>query len=86
MGKLTTAKLHAACRLAWKHTQTNREIHRLFEERYGTGYNEIDEDWLIDSLDYGSGALVSLKECDELMTQNGYPPLSHPSGGDHHGE
>lgn len=83
MSKLTTARLHAACRLARKHTDNNREIQALFEERYGISYSEIDEDWLIDSLDYGTGALVSLKECDALMTKNGYPPLSHPSGGNH---
>lgn len=86
MGRLTTAKLHAACRLAEKHTKVNREIHRLFEERYGVSYSEIDEDWLIDSLDYGTGALVSLKQCDDLMRTNGYPPIPHPSGSDRHGE
>ncbi|MBC8719261.1 hypothetical protein [Ochrobactrum sp. Marseille-Q0166] len=81
MRKLTTARLHAACRLAQKHTKTNLEINRLFEQRYGTSYSEIDEDWIIDSLDYGTGKLLSLKECDKLMAENGYPPLTHPNGG-----
>lgn len=86
MSKLTTSRLHAACRLARKHNVNNREIHKLFEERYGTGYNEIDEDWLIDSLDYGNGTLVSLKDCDKLMTENGFPPITHPTGDSNHGE
>lgn len=81
MTKLTTKKLNAAVRFARKHNEINREINRLFEKRYGVSYSDIDEDWLIDSLDYGTGAFVSLKQCDELMTKNGHPPLppdGHP--------
>ncbi|MGW6779411.1 hypothetical protein ACWF50_15415 [Brucella pseudogrignonensis] len=79
MSKLTTAKLKAAYSAARRHHVLNLEIHRAFEERYGVTYSDVDEDWLIDSLEQGASS-VTLKQCDKLMTENGYPPIIRPTG------
>ncbi len=48
------------------------ELTAAFEERYGVTYSEVDDDWLIDSFDYG-GTGVTIEEVDQKMAENGYP-------------
>ncbi len=65
-----------------RHNKLNARIHGAFEARYGIDFSAIDEDALIDIFDYGQANNITLKQCDNLMSRNGYPPLKN---GDRHG-
>lgn len=71
--KLTTQLLNRAAQLAAKKSRIQRQLTEAFVERYGVTYSEIDNDSLIDTLDY-HGGVISLAECDRLMTEAGHPP------------
>ncbi len=64
--------LQRAGTLGQKWHDIQSELTTAFEERYGATYSDIDDDWLIDSLDYG-GASVTLEQVDQKMAENGYP-------------
>lgn len=74
VAKLTSALLLRAGRLAKKQSDMSAILSKAFEERYGINYSDADEDWLIDALDYGTGAIPDLQTCDRLMTEAGHPP------------
>lgn len=74
MGLLTNALLRRAHKVAVKQSAISSELTAAFEERYGATYSDVDEDMIIDALDYGVGGPVTLAECDNLMTAAGYPP------------
>lgn len=71
MPKLTTALLTKAARIATKKSALSHELTEAFEHRYGISYNDVDCDWLIDTLDYGGHGYLTLAECDEQMTMTG---------------
>jgi hypothetical protein len=80
MAKLTNRFLKRACRIASEASEVQSQLTAMFEERYGTTYSDAGADDIIDVLDYGGGTLT-LEECDRIMTDAGYPPLSTPSTG-----
>ena len=43
-----------------------KEFDDLILEKYGIHYSDVDEDWIIDMVDYGTG-IISFKEFDNLM-------------------
>lgn len=64
---LTAAHLAAA-----EHANQQRRLAEAMEERYGATHSDADEDSLIDTLNYGIGAPVSVAECDGLMAKAGH--------------
>jgi len=75
MPKLTNRLLKRACRIAVEASKVQGELTEAFNERYGCTYSDVDADPLIDSLDYG-GSVVTVDDCDQIMTDAGCPPLS----------
>lgn len=65
--------LRRAQRLSKEVSAVQAELTAAFEARYGVTYSDVDEDWLIDSLDYGGGAVLTVKIVDKLMAENGHP-------------
>lgn len=73
--KLTAALLRRAAEAAMEHSKYNAMMSEAFNERYGHTYSDVDCDPLIDQLDYGSGGIPTLAECDEEMARCGAPKL-----------
>ena len=57
-------KMHRA---AVKHMTISQEVNRAFLDRYVATYGELDLDWIIDSLDYGHSARITVEEADKQM-------------------
>lgn len=59
------AAIRKAAKIAQQHNAALVEVDRLFYERYGARYNDIDCDLLIDAVDYGRGMpFADLKSLD----------------------
>lgn len=74
--KLTSALLRKATRVAADSAAVQRQLTEAFQERYGVTYSDVDADPIIDALDYGTGRLSSLAECDRIMAEHGAPRLT----------
>ena len=70
--------LRRAQRIAKEASAVQAELTDAFEARYGVTYSEVNEDWIIDSLDYGGGATLTVGTVDKLMAENGHP-LKEPT-------
>ncbi|UQS95242.1 hypothetical protein Pam5_26 [Pseudanabaena phage Pam5] len=79
MGKLNQRLLDRAVRIAKAATVVQGELTAAFEERYGLTYSEVDCDALIDVLDYGGGARLTVADCDREMLLCGVSPRSTAS-------
>lgn len=75
MPKLTNRLLNKGVRIASEAHKMNQELTEAFVERYGVTYSDVDADSIIDVLDYGVASGLTLEECDDIMTEAGYPPL-----------
>lgn len=75
MIKLSTALLRRANSAAAEHRKLSDMITAAFLDRYGKTHSEVDCDSLIDALDYGSGYISSLAECDRQMELCGVTTL-----------
>jgi len=73
--KLTQKLLNKAGRLAKEMASVQNELTDAFCARYGTTYSDVDADSIIDVLDY-SGGHITLAECDNIMTECGFPPIT----------
>lgn len=80
MTRLTNSLLRRTHLAAVRHNALTAQITEAFEERYGCTYSAVDEDCIIDSLDYGSGNTVTIEECDRLMAEAGHPALTSHQG------
>ena len=45
-------------RIAMEFHEAKRDFDRAIDEIYGCHYSDFDDDWIIDSIDYGGGALT----------------------------
>lgn len=75
MAKLTNRMLAKANRIAGEAHEMAGILTEAFVERYGVTYSDVDADSIIDALDYGNATGVTLEECDDIMTECGYPPI-----------
>lgn len=82
MTRLTDNLLKRAHAAAVRHNALNAKLTSAFNERYGCTYSDVDADWIIDSLDYGSGSEVTVEQCDQIMTDAGRPPVTSQVRGD----
>jgi hypothetical protein len=78
MGKvrLTDALLKRAHQAAIRHSALNQKMTHAFEQRYGCTYSEVDCDWIIDGLDYGTGPTLTVAMCDVAMAECGRKVLT----------
>lgn len=60
---------------ASKHQKLFDELAELFEERYGSNWNDAQIDGLIDKFDYNGGDVPSMRELDRIMEDEGFPVL-----------
>lgn len=74
MGKLNQRLLDRAVRIASAAAIVQGELTAAFEERYGLTYSDVDCDALIDVLDYGGGARLTVADCDREMLACGVSP------------
>lgn len=63
---------HAA---AAKHSALAAQVTAAFRDRYGCTHSDVDADGLIESLDYGQGRAVTVRDADEEMAACGAPKL-----------
>jgi len=67
-------KLTQTANAAEKFTRLQQEIGEMFIERYGKHYSDVDCDPIIDCLNQIGGD-ITVEQCDQYMTELGYPPL-----------
>ena len=53
-------------KLSFIYSNAKRDFDALIQQYYGIHYSDVDDDWLIDTLDYGTGN-CSYKEFCERM-------------------
>lgn len=80
--KLTNALLRKAHAAAVRHSELSAKITAAFQARYGATHSDVDCDELIDTLDYGAGDIVTVEECDAIMSRYGRSPLPQERGPD----
>lgn len=72
-GRKFSGLLRRAIRIAQEVNSIQSELTDAFEQRYGATYSGVDADVLIDVLDCGQGEDVNAGDCDEIMSDLGYP-------------
>jgi hypothetical protein len=68
--------LDRTAKAAEAHFAAGQALGKIFEERYGIHYGEVDADAIIDVCDH-IGGHITVEECDDAMAQCGHPPLPH---------
>lgn len=68
--------LRRAARLSRLCAESHRELDAAFRERYGVTYADIEADHIIESIDYGDGQGLSVRECDAIMAEHGHPRVA----------
>lgn len=76
MVNLTNRLLKKAERIANEAHKMGSILTDVFNERYGITYSDVDADSIIDALDYGVAGGLTVEDCDRIMTDAGYPPLT----------
>ena len=69
-------KLTQTASAAEKHHRLQTEIGKMFEERYGIHYSDVDCDSVIDCLDVNGGS-ITVEQVDEYMATVGHPKLEN---------
>lgn len=76
MPKLTNRLINKAAQIAGEAHAMAGVLTEAFMERYGVTYSDVDADSIIDVLDYGVSSGLTLEQCDDIMTEAGYPPIN----------
>jgi uncharacterized ferritin-like protein (DUF455 family) len=67
-------KLTQTANAAEKHFRLLEEVGKMFEERYGAHYSDVDCDSVIDALNQ-TGGKITVAEVDKAMALVGHPKL-----------
>lgn len=61
--------LERTCNASIKYHGLKRKLDSAIEAKYGFHYSDRDLDWIIDSIDYGSGG-ITFKHFDKIMRES----------------